>query len=233
MRELARRERQHRGKPIDQARSLLRRARDALQNLHEGSQQRRRCAAPARNGADRVAPPRGGCASRDPSTAADTSPRYGRGHDRRDACNARPRACRHARQTGKAAVDMRDNVGGRGPALLEHFLDQVDAPARAVEFVAFEHIGRTGRGTEAAMTHDRRIFSETAIWLSSSCASVKTVCMDQIPAYMRPVSRTPSGSKLDLISFVSSCSGGESGSNTSTRLRTPSGARTKVAWPIV
>ena len=41
-------------------------------------------------------------------------------------------------------------LGGR-PAGLQHVLDQVDAPARAVEFVAQQQEGRTGRGAEAAM----------------------------------------------------------------------------------
>ncbi len=33
----------------------------------------------------------------------------------------------------------------------QHVLDQVDAPARAIELVAEQHEGRTGRGAEAAM----------------------------------------------------------------------------------
>ena len=46
---------------------------------------------------------------------------------------------------------MHDDVGRRRPVVLQHVLDQVDAPARAVELVAIEHIGRTGRGAKAAM----------------------------------------------------------------------------------
>ena len=38
-----------------------------------------------------------------------------------------------------------------GLSVLQHVLDQVDAAARAVELVAEEDIGRTGRGAEAAM----------------------------------------------------------------------------------
>ena len=38
-----------------------------------------------------------------------------------------------------------------GSVLLQHLLDQVDPPARAIEFVAEQHIGRAGRGAEAAM----------------------------------------------------------------------------------
>ena len=41
--------------------------------------------------------------------------------------------------------------GVGGSVLLQHLLDQVDAPARAIELVAEQHIGRAGRGAEAAM----------------------------------------------------------------------------------
>ena len=61
------------------------------------------------------------------------------------------RACGHAGQAGQAAVDMSDHVPARRPAVLQHVLDQVDAPARAVELVAEQRIGRTGGGAEAAM----------------------------------------------------------------------------------
>jgi len=61
------------------------------------------------------------------------------------------RTCRHTGQTGQAAVDVLDHLG-RGIALvLQHVLDEVDAPPRAVELVAKQHIGRAGGGTEAAM----------------------------------------------------------------------------------
>ena len=38
-----------------------------------------------------------------------------------------------------------------GAVVLQHLLDQVDAAARRIELVAEQHIGRTGRGAEAAM----------------------------------------------------------------------------------
>ena len=41
--------------------------------------------------------------------------------------------------------------GVAGAVVLQHVLDEVDAAARAVEFVAEQHIGRAGRGAEAAM----------------------------------------------------------------------------------
>ena len=40
---------------------------------------------------------------------------------------------------------------GRRPVLFQHLLDQVDPPARAIEFVAEQHVGRAGRGAETAM----------------------------------------------------------------------------------
>ena len=57
----------------------------------------------------------------------------------------------HAGQARQAAVDMLDHVARRRPVLLEHVLDQIDAPARAIELVAEQHIGRAGGGAEAAM----------------------------------------------------------------------------------
>ena len=57
----------------------------------------------------------------------------------------------HAGEAGQAAVDMLDHLRGRRPVLFQHLLDQIDPPARAIEFVAEQHIGRTGRGAEAAM----------------------------------------------------------------------------------
>ena len=64
----------------------------------------------------------------------------------------------HAGQAGQAAVDMpRHHLPGAG-AGFQHVLDQIDAPARPVELVAGEHIGRTRRGAEPAMhagTQDR------------------------------------------------------------------------------
>src|SRR2546426_941989 len=62
-----------------------------------------------------------------------------------------PRAGRHAGEAGQAAVDMLYHLGGRRAVLLQHLLDEIDPAARAIEFVAQQHIGRTGRGAEAAM----------------------------------------------------------------------------------
>ena len=61
------------------------------------------------------------------------------------------RAGGHAGEAGQAAVDMRDDLLVGGPAVLQHVLDQVDSPARRIQFVAEHHIGRAGRRAEAAM----------------------------------------------------------------------------------
>ena len=57
----------------------------------------------------------------------------------------------HAGEAGQAAVDMLDHLRRRRLVLFQHLLDQVDPPARAIELVAEQHIGRTGRGAEPAM----------------------------------------------------------------------------------
>ena len=64
--------------------------------------------------------------------------------------NAR-RAGSHASKAGEAAVDVRCHFRRRRPVVLKHVLDEVDASARRIELVAVEHIGRAGRGAEAAM----------------------------------------------------------------------------------
>ena len=59
-----------------------------------------------------------------------------------------------------------DRLGVGGAAVFEHLLDEVDAPARAVEFVAEQHEGRAGRGAKAAMhafAQDRLGFGEAGI----------------------------------------------------------------------
>ena len=38
-----------------------------------------------------------------------------------------------------------------GPVVFEHVLNEIDSPARAIEFVAEQHEGRAGRGAKAAM----------------------------------------------------------------------------------
>src|SRR5579885_2279246 len=61
------------------------------------------------------------------------------------------RAGRHAREAGKAPVDMLNGNGVGRPLLFEHILDEVDSPARTIELVAKQHKGRAGRGAKAAV----------------------------------------------------------------------------------
>ena len=61
------------------------------------------------------------------------------------------RARRHARETRKAAIEVRHDLRARRPVVLEHLLDQVDPAARAVELVSEQHVRRTGRSAEAAV----------------------------------------------------------------------------------
>ena len=61
------------------------------------------------------------------------------------------RTGRHAGEAGQAAVDMSGDLLRRRPVVLQHVLDQVDAPARRIELIAVEHIGRAGRGAKAAV----------------------------------------------------------------------------------
>ena len=87
-----------------------------------------------------------------PPAAGGRSPRYGRGRDRRGACSARPDGHvvmqdRHDRQRSMCLTTS----GGRRPVVLQHVLDEIDAAARRIEFVAEQHVGRAGRGAEAAM----------------------------------------------------------------------------------
>jgi hypothetical protein len=44
-----------------------------------------------------------------------------------------------------------DDVFRCRAVVLQHVLDQIDAPARRIELIAQQHIGRTGRGAEAAV----------------------------------------------------------------------------------
>ena len=61
---------------------------------------------------------------------------------------------------------------------LQQFLYQIDAAARAVALVAADHIGRAGRGAEAAMHAGAQdLFQDSAVCGSASCAAEKWVCI--------------------------------------------------------
>lgn len=61
------------------------------------------------------------------------------------------RTGRHAGQAGKTPVDVPNDIRGRCLLGLEHVLDQVDSSARAIQLVAQEQIGGTGREAEPAV----------------------------------------------------------------------------------
>jgi hypothetical protein len=46
---------------------------------------------------------------------------------------------------------MGDQTRRRRAVALQHVLDQIDAPARRVELVAEQHVGRASRGAETAV----------------------------------------------------------------------------------
>src|SRR5690606_12352836 len=72
----------------------------------------------------------------------------------------------HARETRQASIDVARDLLGRGPPLLEHLLDQIDPPARTIELVAEQHVGRARRRAEAAvhaLAQDLLGFSEIRI----------------------------------------------------------------------
>ena len=86
-------------------------------------------------------------------------------------------AGRHARQAGRAAVDVLDDVLRRRAIVLQHILDEIDPPSGAVEFVAKQRIGRTGRGAEAAMDAGPKNLLGLTEPEFASWAAQKFVCM--------------------------------------------------------
>ena len=58
---------------------------------------------------------------------------------------------RFAREAGQAAIEVLDHLRRGLRRGLEHSLDQIDAPARAVELIAEQDVGRAGRRTKPAV----------------------------------------------------------------------------------
>ena len=61
------------------------------------------------------------------------------------------RTGRHAGKTRQTSIDMLDDLRGRRLFLLQHVLDQIDAPARTVRFVTKKQVCRACRSTKATM----------------------------------------------------------------------------------
>ena len=85
----------------------------------------------------------------------------------------------HAGEAGQAAIDVAHHLLGGRTARLQHVLDQVDAAARTVEFVAEQQEGRTGRGAHAAMHAGAQHLIGRAVSGSRNCSAVKLVCIAQ------------------------------------------------------
>ncbi len=139
---VAGREAQHGGQPLQAERCSTRRERLGEQSRHHRQPEQRRIGEHARE-----QPAHGAIEQRPPVGLLDVRAGV---IDQMHVMHA-GRTGGHAGEARQAAVDMLDHVGGRRPVLLQHVLDQIDAPARRIELVAEQHIGRAGGGAEAAM----------------------------------------------------------------------------------
>ena len=126
------------------------------------------------------------------------------------------RAGRHAGEAGEAAVDVLDDLGRSRPVVLQHVLDQVDAPARANR-ARRRAAHRSGRSRCRSRNARRRAGScpASASLRIGELARVNEVCIDSAmsllvsitrPARMRPGLSTPLGSKLSFTRLVSAAS---------------------------
>ena len=102
--------------------------------------------------------------------------------------------------------------------VLQHLLDQVDAPARRIELVAEQDIGRAGGLAEAAMhagAQDRVRHRDVGIGELRG----REIGLHHTPAHMRPGLSTPLGSKLSFDAPGDRGERAPCGSNTSTAAR--------------
>ena len=126
-----------------------------------------------------------------------------------------------------------DDFGRRRPVVLQHVLDQIDAPARRIELVAVEHIGRTSRGAEAAMHAGAQdLFRFRDIRIGKLREREGGLHASYTPAHMRPA--IEHALRIEALAHpLGQCrqAPAASGVNTSTAARTAAGARISVAWP--
>src|SRR6185295_9413872 len=137
----------------------------------------------------------------------------------------------HAGEAGQAAVDMLDHLRGRRLVLFQHLLDQIDAPARTIELVAEQHIGRTGRGAEAAMhagPQDLVGFGDVGI---GELGEREFGFHVALPRSIRPRLRMILGSKLWRTRWLSAARPPACGWKTSTSRLVCSDALISEAWP--
>ena len=133
------------------------------------------------------------------------------------------RTGRLARTAGQAAVKVQAGLLGDRLAF-EYLLDQIDAPARAVELVAEQLVGRAGRRAEAAM----HATAQDCLGLPAGrrvADEVGEFRIHQNSAYRRPGLRMASGSKDFLRRRCSASRAGDSGAKAPSRQRSDSGAR--------
>ena len=84
--------------------------------------------------------------------------------------------------------------GRRRPALLQHVLHHHDAAARPVALVAEQHIGRAGRGADAAMHAGAQRSFPPRPDADRRAARRENAVRIQTPSHMRPGLNRPSGS---------------------------------------
>src|SRR4030095_617884 len=117
-----------------------------------------------------------------------------------------------------------------GLVVLQHVLDQVDASARAIELVAEFDVGRAGRRAEPAVDAAlQNLLRHRDVGVGELGEGEVGLHGDQMPAYIRPGLRMPSGSKASLRRRDRAITGAGCVSNTATAKRTSSDARTSVA----
>ena len=105
-----------------------------------------------------------------------------------------------------------------GAIVLQHLLDQVDAPARRIEFVAEQHIGRARRLAEAAMhAGAQNLVGHRDVGIGELREG--ETGLHHTPAHIRPGLSTPLGSKLSFTRLLTPASAPFCGSNTSTDAR--------------
>ena len=97
---------------------------------------------------------------------------------------------------------MLDHLGRGRAVVLQHVLDQVDAPPRAVELVAEQNIGRASRSAEPAMDAGAQdLFGDIGVRVGE--LSDREVRLHQCASCMRPGLRTPRGSNPFFTRAVS------------------------------
>src|SRR6202041_889037 len=108
-----------------------------------------------------------------------------------------------------------------------HVLDQIDPAARAVEFIAQQHVGRTGRGAKAAV----HALAQYLLGLGGVRIGQLRGVESRLHQLMRPGFRRLCGSNAALKRAAIAAMAGACGSNTTLLRRSASSARTKVACP--